>query len=135
MSSIFASRVRQTVELPFDPPHTVTIQKLSGRQREKASRESQFASAEYVQRMGGSAFKQQLAALDAETIAKAVAADPLLTLDRLTVLKAGIVGWSYDLAVTPEAIEDLSEEASDFLARAIVGLTSNGTSAAAQKND
>lgn len=131
--SIFASRTQRVVELPFDVPHTVTIQKLAGRQVEKAREANQFASAERLKGMGGVAFQRELGELGdpaatAVLIAKAQA-DPLNTFDRATVLQKGIVAWTYEepvgvpLPVTVAAIDDLSEEAAEFLARAILELT------------
>lgn len=133
--SIFASRIQRVVEIPFDVPHTVTIQKLAGRHVEKAREAGQFASADRLKGMGGIAFQRELSALHstasdetAALVAKAQA-DPLNTYDRATVLQRGIVAWTYDEPLTRDAdgripaIDDLSDEASDFLARAILELT------------
>jgi hypothetical protein len=162
--SIFASRVTRTVPLPFDPPHEVTIRALAGRHLEKAQQERQFASNDYVQRMGGEAFRKQLASarkeMTKEELAKADA-DPTNAFDRRTVLYKGIESWTYpeslkpvplpgiavaieaakagdldkalalvmqvvesrDYAETIPAIDDLSEEAADFLAEQILRLS------------
>lgn len=137
--SIFASRTQRTIAIPFDEPHTVTIQKLSGRQLEKAKEASQSAAVESLKRMGGAAFQRELAELgDAKATAERVAAaqaDPLTSYDRLILLQRGIVAWTYPETITPEAVEDLSEEAADFLARAIVDLTLPGRDEASRKND
>jgi hypothetical protein len=143
--SIFASRTRRVVEIPFDAPHTVTIQKLAGRQVEKAREANQFASADRLKGMGGVAFQRELGQLGdpaatAALVAKAQA-DPLNTYDRATVLQKGIVAWTYEepvgtpLLVTPEAIDDLSEEAADFLARAILELTLPARDEVSKKKD
>lgn len=141
--SIFASRTRQTIALPFDDPHTVTIQKLAGRQLEKAKEANQFASVESLKRMGGPAFQKELGALgDPAAVADLVAkqlANPLNGYDRYVVLQKGIVGWTCvdeagaAIRVTPDAIDDLSEEAADFLARAILALTLPARDAAGKK--
>jgi hypothetical protein len=137
--SIFASRTQRVVEIPFDAPHTVTIQKLAGRQVEKAREANQFASADRLKGMGGAAFQRELGQLGdpvatAALVAKAQA-DPLNTYDRATVLQKGIKAWTYEEAVTPETIDDLSDEAADFLARAILELTLPARDEASKKKD
>lgn len=135
--SIFASRTQQVLALPFDPPHTVTIQQLAGRQLEQARQASQAAAVATLQRMGGPAFQKELGGMgDPTAVAKLVAeahADPLTGFDRDVVLLKGIKAWSYDEPVTPSAIEDLREEAADFLARAILELTLPARDAAGKK--
>lgn len=145
--SIFASRTREVVALPFDSPHTVTVQKLSGRHLEKAREASQFASVESLKRLGGPGFQRELAAAggdDPAAVAALVAkqqANPLNGYDRYVVLQKGIIAWTCvddagaAIAVTPEAIDDLSEEAADFLARAIFELTLPARDAAGKKTE
>jgi hypothetical protein len=138
LMSIFASRTQQTIAIPFDVPHTVTVQKLSGLQLEAAYAARLTASTETLKRMGGAAFRDDLAALgDSTAVAALVAqaqADPLTHYDRTTVLEKGIVGWSYDGAPTRALIEDLSQEAATFLARAILALTLPPQDEASRKN-
>ena len=122
--SIFASRTQKTIDLTFDPPHAVTIQKLTGRHIGKAEREHQAASVEMLKRFGGAAFQREMSALG--DVAEAVTErqkDPLNSYDVPTLLLHGIVGWTYDEQVTPETLADLTAEASDFIARAILRLT------------
>lgn len=138
--SIFASRVTKTIPIPFDPPHTVTIQRLAGRHLERAKTESLFASADYLKRMGGASFQQELSSLgNPAEVAAAVEkarADPLQKYDRLTVLEKGIKAWTYDDPPSRAALEDLTEEASDLIARAILRLTfPDAFDAEAKKND
>jgi len=126
--SIFASRSQQTIDVPFDPPHTVTIQKLAGRHVELARQEQQFASMAYVKRVGGIAeFRKELATVgDADAVAEqvqAVARDPARRYARSVVLEKGIKAWSYDDPPTPETIADLDEPAADWLFHAILDLT------------
>jgi DNA replication initiation complex subunit (GINS family) len=124
MASIFASRTRRTLDVPFDDGQTVTIQKLSGRQLERARQEQQFASLEFVKRIGGASFQRELQAArkDAPDADQVERVDPYRRYDRATVLQKGIVDWSYG-AITPEAIDDLSEQAADWLAHEILTLT------------
>lgn len=151
--SIFASRTQQVLPLPFDEPHTVTIQKLAGRMLEKARQVNQQASVDALRRMGGATFQRELGAVgDPAVVAAAVAkrqADPLHTYDRYVVLAKGITAWTYDEALTPvevvdedgtktlriAAIDDLDEEAADFIARAIMALTRPARDEAEKKTD
>lgn len=137
--SIFASRTQATIQIPFDEPHTVTIQKLSGRHLELAKEVHQSAALDTLKRIDLAGLQRELSAIGdstavAERVAKAQAADPLTTYDRLVVLQKGIVAWDYAEAVTPEAIDDLSEEAAAFLARAILDLTLPAPGEAGRKN-
>jgi hypothetical protein len=123
----FASLTTTTLEVPFDPPHTVTIRRLSGRHLAKAREASQTASIENLKRLGGAAFQRELSALGSdEDRARQLAdfaADPLNAYDRYELMKRGIVAWSYEQPVSDEAIEDLSEEAVEYFAREILRLS------------
>ena len=137
--TIFASRTQQTIALPFDEGQSVTIQKLSGRQLGKAREANQVAAVESLQRLGGATFQRELAASgggDPAVVAELLAkqrADPLNGYDRYVVLQKGIIAWTYEEKVTPETVDDLSEEAADFLARAILELTLPARDAAGKK--
>jgi len=126
--SIFASRSQQTIDVPFDPPHTVTIQKLAGRHVEQARQEQMVASMAYVKRVGGIAeFRKEVATVgDADAVARQVAAvqrDPARQYARSVVLEKGITAWSYDEPLTPDTIADLDDQAADWLFHAILDLT------------
>ena len=126
--SIFASYVTRIVPLPFDEPQTVTIQKLSGKALE-AARQARIAdSMEFVRSLGGAAFGRELAAATAgrEGAAEVTAggdADPLRKYDRTMVLVKGVKAWTYEEPLTPDRLDDLDEQAADFLFRAILELT------------
>lgn len=128
-----ASRHTKLIELPHDPPHTVTIQKLPGRHYYEADRQNDYAAQEYVQKMGGAEFRRQLAdalkGQDTEEAFKQARRDPVHGFDKYIVLKAGIRAWSYTEAdgtpipVTPEAIEDLDVDTVEYVAREILRYT------------
>ena len=130
MSSIFASRTQQAIALPFDEGQSVTIQKLSGQQLGKCREARQVAFSEEMARMGA-LLKAQKEFRDiapaADTPAVAVEAAPMVDVlaayDRAAVLQRGVKAWTYAEPVTPDALADLTEEAADFLARAILTLT------------
>lgn len=124
MASPFARLITEVVSLPNDPPHTVTIQKLSGRAVEVA----QAVAAERL--INGRGFAEKLTkALDAakdgaDFSLLEVMRDPLKAFDRTTVLRNGIVGWSYaDPKFAPDAVMELDDETSELLALAILKLT------------
>jgi hypothetical protein len=122
---------RETIALPFDPGATVTIRKLTGADIEKAQGNHLASFVGGRSARGWAPMFQQRMALGIATDAEAVAAirDPLAGYDRSTVLKAGLTGWSYlredgkPRNVTPAAIDDLVDEAAEFIARAILHLT------------
>jgi hypothetical protein len=120
--SIFASYVTRTVQLPFDEPHTVTIQKLSGKALQAARQASIAASMQLVKAMGGAAIGRELADVPPEAVA-AAQTDPVRQYDRPTVLAKGVTSWSYPDPPTPDRLDDLDEQAADFVFRAILDLT------------
>src|SRR4029450_4560149 len=125
--SIFASYVTRTVALPFDEPHTVTIQKLSGKALAAARQAQVAASMDFVKAMGGAASGRELAPLGRpDTIAAEVEkaqTDPARQYDRPMVLAKGVTAWTYPESPTPALLDDLDEQAADFLFHAILDLT------------
>lgn len=143
--SIFASFTQVTVPIPFDPPNTITIRKLTGREVEAAQAAHRDGLAGGSPRLWASTFRRALerGATDPEVL-KAIA-DPLTGYDRFAIVRAGLVAWSYDRPVKPvpakpevkahgnalgapaveasDAVEDLDDEAVDFIATEILRLT------------
>jgi hypothetical protein len=127
--SIFASQTRQRVPLPFDVPHTVTLQKLSGKDLDAA----QFEHMAGIQTGHGRNWAQRFlrlaaAGLASQADAQKVLDDPLSGYDRLALAKAGVKAWTYEDGGTPKpvtdaAIEDLEDEALEFIARTVLQLT------------
>ena len=132
--SVFTSLVTETVPLPppADPGKTVTIRKLNPGHLRAAQRAAQLRSIEDMRAMGGPAFIKEIQALiekpkDAKdgksAVEEAVAADPLLLYDCLTLLQKSIIGWNLerdhnDLTV----LEDLEQDLQEFLGRRILKL-------------
>jgi hypothetical protein len=137
--SIFASFTQATIPIPFDPPHTVTLQKLTGRQLARAGEESLVEAQAYVARMGGAEFRKQLAEVgDGDAVKEAVAkaqADPMSGYHKPTLIKHGLKAWSYDRAIDDAAIEDLDDDALEFLSREVLKLTKPALFEADPKND
>jgi hypothetical protein len=142
--SIFASKVQRTIEIPFGDradgsPHTITIQQLSGKQAARAREASQIAQMEAFRRMGGAEVQREMSAFgdpakQAELLEKAQA-DPLNSYDRTEVILRGLKAWTYDAEISAATVDDLSEEAAEFIARAILTLTLPKQDEASQKND
>src|SRR5262245_6154413 len=124
--SIFASYVTTTGAIPWDPGQTVTIQRLSGNHLAAARQASITASMAFVKQMGGPAMQRELADVTADAVKAELAtraADPLRQYDRATVLAHGVKAWTYPDPVTPDRLDDLTDDAADFLAREILALT------------
>jgi hypothetical protein len=127
--SIFASRKTKTVEIPFDPPHTVTITALAGRHLAKAQALYFNELVAGVTERGGAKVQKDIEQLftrspkeTAEAIAK-VQADPMNGFDKATLVRYGVTGWSYETKVSQEALDDLTDEATDFLSEQVLRLT------------
>jgi len=120
---IFASYITRVVPLPFDAPHEVTIQKLSGKALAAARQAKSVESIDYVKRMGGAAFGRELASAREAIGAAEPSPDRTRDYDRPTVLAKGVKAWTYSEAVTPATLDDLDEQATDFLFHAILDLT------------
>jgi len=124
--SIFASCTQQTIPIPFDPPQTVTIRALTGREMDAAQAEHLKALVSGQTTRGWAAlFKRRVSEGVVQTDAdvQQELRDPLLGFDVYTIVAAGVVGWTYNTPVTPEALADLVYAAVDFFARQIMRLT------------
>ena len=143
MSSPFASQTQSDpILLPFDPPHTVIVRKLTGREIEAAQEAHRGTLASGSARSWAVTFRRMLekGASDPDVL-KAIA-DPLTGYDRFALVRSGLVAWSYPQSVTPiaakaeikgkpgapaieasDAIEDLDDEALDFIATEVLRLT------------
>lgn len=137
--SIFASQSTATVKIPCDPPHTVVVRKLTGRECEEAQESHRNSWTTGSSRSWSAMFRRMLesgkGASDPE-VQKALA-DPLTGFDRYAVVRAGLVGWSYPQPVKPvsvtdektnvtttvDAVADLDDESVDFIATEILRLT------------
>jgi predicted butyrate kinase (DUF1464 family) len=119
--SFFASQTSATIPIPFDPPHTVTIRKMTGREVElaQAVHAGEIASG----RGWAERFRRVLVQGIKDGAAAQVLADPLNGYDRRTVIASGLLAWSYETPKTLETLADLEDEAAEFVAHAILKLT------------
>lgn len=124
--SIFSSETTVTIPVPFDAPHTVTLQKLTGRDLERAQ-------AAHLEDLIAGRSPRGLArvfrrVLDGAPQADAMAQhqpDPLEGYDRLSLVRGGLKAWSYDKEIVG-VIADLDDEALEFFATEILKLTKPG---------
>jgi hypothetical protein len=148
---IFASQDKKTLPLPFDPPHTVTIRRLTGREFDQAQEATMLAIHRGVRVRGFSDhLRRVIVGAGSDADARKVVADPLLGFDRLVVATAGITGWSYrdddgqnakPKKVTNASVADLDDDALEFIATEILRMTKPALfetveeAEAARKND
>jgi hypothetical protein len=131
MSSPFCSDPsnHKTIENPADPGQTAVIRKMTGIEDEAAQAAHNRAIIAGTSARGWSKAFQRLltrgAAGASEDDARAIVADPLLGYDRVAVIHAGLVSWSYPKAPKsePDPVLDLDDDALDWLAREVLRLT------------
>jgi len=121
--SIFASQTSQTVLMPFDPPHTITIRKLTGREVEKAQEADAINLAKGSARTWAARLKRMAATGDPK--AMDALHDPLIGYDRFAIIRFGLMAWTYEQKPA-DTIDDLDDEAATFIALAILKLTKPG---------
>jgi hypothetical protein len=123
--SMFASETTETLALPFDAPHTVTIQKLTGADIEKAQAEHLNATVAGRSPRGWAGLFQNALRTGTATLADAEKAqrDPLAGYDRSTIVRCGLKAWTYARELDAKAVADIDDDALEFLALAIMKLT------------
>lgn len=131
--SVFASQTKSDpIPVPFDPPHTIVVRKLTGRELDLAEAEDLKGFVAGRSPRGWAAtFTKALAngtATDAD--ADRALADPLNGFDRHFLVSFGLVSWTYTNEATekkqkkdvdphtPTAAQlaDLSDEMVEFIA-------------------
>jgi hypothetical protein len=130
----FASGVQDTVVLPDG--NNVLIRKL-GWKGMKAARDAKQSEAILVQKELGADFQVQMRKAVQEAggmdeLRKIADRDPFITIDQDTLLKRGIVSWTFErggqgVPVTPEAIDDLDDASAELVARRIFELSRTKT--------
>lgn len=113
-----ANRIEFTENVPHEEGQWFKFRRLSAKQLEAAKDARQRAALGSVKEM-----PELFAAIRStrdEARAETAPRDPLEQYDRWALLKAGLVDWSYDVPLTPEAIEELDEETLDWAARLLI---------------
>lgn len=133
---MFASLTQAIVAIPWDPPHTVTVRKLTGRELEAAQAAHRDSLATGNSRSWAALFRRGLQKGASDPDVLTAIADPLTGYDRYVIVRAGLLAWSYPQAIKPvtvkgegkpdaivDAIDDLDDEGVDCIAREILRLT------------
>lgn len=147
MSSPFASLTQSDpIPVPFDPPHTITVRKLSGREYERAQQAHALGVAAGDGRIWATRFKRLLENSIAERVEiERAIADPLTGFDRYALARTGLIAWSYPVSTKPimaeeavparaktparpavqayDPIEDIDDDLIDFIAREVLRRT------------
>lgn len=142
--SIFASATQsQPIPIPFDPPHTIVVRKLTGRECDAAQEAHRANVAAGSPRSWAATFRRALEKGASDPAVLKAIADPLTGYDRFVLVSAGLVSWSYpQLIATPpsanakdkgvhavvaatrqQVLDDLDDEAIDFIATEVLRLT------------
>src|SRR5688572_5013340 len=122
MASPFASLiVSDPIPLPFDEGQWVKVRKLTGRQHEavQVAHRVDFVRGD----KWAGVFRESIEKGLTSAVVQKALRDPLTGYDRYELVKSGLVAWSYDRAVDAEAIEDLDDDAIEFIAREVLKLT------------
>lgn len=120
---VFASQTTATQPFPMDPDQSATVRQLTGRELEAAQEAHRTSIATGSARAWAATFRRMLTKGASDPDVVQAIADPLTGFDRFSLVRAGLVSWSYPDPPTPAAIDDLTDEAVDFLALAILRLT------------
>jgi hypothetical protein len=136
---MFASLTQTTIAVPWDPPHTVTVRKLTGHEIEHAQKAHGDSLAAGESRFWAARFRRMLegSVSDKQAVEQAIR-DPLTGYNRFAIVRAGLLAWSYPQSLKPltpsqivdgqatDAIDDLDDEGVDFIATEILRLTKPG---------
>lgn len=117
---MLTSLIKKRLDIPNEEGSWVEIRMLSGKKLDEARAAKLQLIFEMARAMGtelGDRIAQQNRDTDDDE------ADPLAAFDVDTVLRGGIVSWSYKERVTPENIGDLDEATRNWAAKEIVALT------------
>lgn len=113
--------ITERKEIPHEPGQWMVFRLLSWRALEEA-RTTRLTGA--LRNLSGVAdVMRELQTVRAEET-RDVQADPAAEFDRATLLRKSVQEWSYDVPVTPDALDDLDEQTAAWAAREIVGLHS-----------
>lgn len=120
--SPFASLVTKVLTVPGDPGQTITIRKLAPKDLTLAVSQSTQADQAVRVLIGVVERGGTREGSDLELVRQEVNKDPLLLFDRVTLIDAGVIGWTYEQERSHAKYEDLDDDTQTWLARAILRL-------------
>lgn len=135
MSSPFASLTKSDpIPVPFDPPQTVIVRGLSGREFEQVQESHARGVALGRTRIWSQTFRSILEQGIVQATALSTALhDPLTGFDRFAVMRLGLLAWSYPQSIKPvealgdapavDPLDDVSDEMVEFIATEIMRRT------------
>jgi hypothetical protein len=124
---------QKLAEVPGLPGEWVEIRKLGWRALREASEAASRSAFEYVRALGKDGM-EAVAQVSKEQIEE-YRKSPAAAFDPGRILRGGVVAWSLGDKVTPEVLDDLPEEAADYLVAQIVALSRPPRDPATVKND
>lgn len=120
---VLTSGIVRTLPIPHEPGQSMDLRLLSWTQLEKARAARLRAAVQTAEALGEALLRRLPERNGADSAAEAEAdADPLAPYDRLTLLKMGVVRWTYDTPVSEDALADLDETTAEWAARAVIGV-------------
>ena len=111
--------------IPHEPGQWMEFRALNWVERAQAKRERSKEQLAGLRDLGGEML-QVFIGLKTEADTDATLADPFEHYDQGTLLRAGIVAWSYTEPVTAEHVNDLDEPTALWAARQILELSGVG---------
>lgn len=107
------------MDIPHEPGEWVSIRRLTRRELETAREVSGRKGREQIREMGVDLFAvlQEHQGPSGER-----KRDPFVDYDLDTILRAGVVGWSYDEPVTDETLSELDAVTAEWAGREILRL-------------
>src|ERR1051325_10837720 len=112
MASPFAKDHTTDVPMPTDPPHVVTIRKLTGREFEQgqAAHLAAFVGGQPARGWNTRFLDTLKRGVATDREAARALKDPIAGFDRATVVKAGVLRWDYpEDRKLPAAIDELDD--------------------------
>lgn len=118
------SFVSEQIPMPNDPASWIKVRKLTGKQYEKAQDVHRAKFAVSSDRWAGF-FRATATNPDSEDVQR-ILSDPMTGHDRYALAKEGLVEWSFERAIDDAAIDELDDDAIDFIAREVLKLAKPG---------
>jgi len=118
---VLTRNLTQTLDIPHEPGHQVTIRKLSHHHLTMAEDARLDRVLDRAGKLTGIPVPQQTA--EEREAAKAEAEKPENRYDRVTVLRCGITSWTYSEPIDEEAVRDLDEQTAAWVFDAILAFS------------